>query len=303
MPAMHRRNTVTRTLMIVAVTSLVGLGTRAELFQVKMTLQVKVVNASTGNLSNVTVTATNVVEACGEDPTTATLVLDSENPGAISIVDNETGDFLCDFAADTVTERNCAINDIGTKFYCQAFFDLFDGDGGRASAVGSIDRRVDSATGDVIRYNWTAKIQGNLDPATFGLPGESAPFRGNFSSPKRFITTSTPCTPPTATTSAASNISTTSATVNGSVNPNGLATQATFEYGLTTAYGNTTSAQSVGSGTGATTVSANLSGLLPSLTYHYRITASSSCGDVTGLDMTFTTTTLTNSLATSSFAR
>ena len=301
---MHRRITVRRTLIAVAAFLLLGLSAKAEQFVVKMTLRVKVVNASTGSLSNVTVTATNIVEACGEDPETATLVLDSEYPGAISIVDNETGDILCDFVADTVTDRNCAINGIGTKFNCQAFFDLFDGTGGAASAVGPIDRRVDSATGNVIRYNWTAKIQGNLDVATFGLPGVSAPFDGNFSSLKRFVPTSTtPCTSPTATTSAASNISTTSATVNGSVNPNGLSTQANFEYGLTTNYGTTTSAQSVGSGTSATSVTANLSGLVPSLTYHYRVTASSSCGTTDGTDVTFTTTALTNAVATSSLAQ
>ena len=291
-----------RILFLIVAFSWFGLSANAELFKVKMTLKVKVVDADTGNLSNVTVTATNVVEACGEDPTAATLVLDSENPGAMPIADNETGDILCYFATDTTSDRSCAINGIGTKFYCQAFFDLFEGDGGAASAVGNIDRRIDSATGKVIRYNWTAKIQGNLDPSTFGLPGEYAPFEGNFSSPKRFIT-ATPCTPPVATTTAASNVATTTATVNGNVNPNGLSTQAAFEYGLTQTYGNETSAQEVGSGTTAAPATANLTELLPSTTYHYRVTASSSCDDVTGLDMTFTTTALTNSLATSSLAR
>jgi hypothetical protein len=290
--------------MFVAAFLTLGLCARAELFQVKMTLRVKVVNVSTGNLSNVTVTATNVIEACGEDPEFAVLVLDSDAPGAISIVDSETGDVLCDFAADTTTDRICAINGIGTKFYCQAFVDLFDGTGGAASAVGPIDRRVDSATGNVIRYNWNAKIQGNLDAETFGLPAvsvdqTSVPFYGTFSSLKRFIPTSvTPCVPPTATTSAASNVGVATATLNASVNPNGLSTSTSFEYGLTIAYGNSTSAQSAGSGASATTVSADLGGLLPSQTYHYRVNASSSCGDITGSDLTFTTSALTNSAAT-----
>ena len=290
-------------LIAVAAFSLSAICANAELFVVKMTLRVKVVNASTGNLSNVTMTAANVIEACGEDPETSTLVLDSEDPGAMSIVDNEAGDILCDFVADTVTDRNCAINGIGTKFNCQAFFELFDGTGGAASAVGPIDRRIDSATGNVIRYNWEAKIQGNLDVTTFDLSGTSAPFDGKFSSLKRFIPSATPCTSPTATTSAASNISTTSATVNGSVNPNGLSTQVNFEYGLTTNYGTTTSDQNVGSGRSTTIVTANLSGLLPSLTYHYRVTAGSTCGTTDGTDLTFTTTALTNAVATSSLAR
>jgi hypothetical protein len=291
-------------LIFVAAFSTLGLCAKAELFQMKMTLKVKVVNASTGNLSNVTMTAANVIEACGEDPTTATLVLDSENPGAMSIVDNETGDILCDFAADTVTDRQCAINGIGTAFYCQALFELFEGTGGAASAIGSIDRRIDSATGDVIRYNWTAKIQGNLDVTTFNLPGTSAPFQGSFSTLKRFIPTSpSPCSPPSAATTAASNVATTSATINGTVNPNGLATSVSFEYGLTQAYGNTTSTQSFSGGTGSTNVTVNLSGLLPNSTYHYRVNASSTCGSVSGTDLTFTTTALTNIVVTSSLSR
>jgi hypothetical protein len=298
---------VRRMLVFVAAFLTLGLYARAELFVVKMDLRVKVVNASTGNLSNVTVTVTNIIEACGEDPETSTLVLDSEAPGAMSIVDNETGDDLVDFVEDTTTDRNCAINGIGTKFYCQAFFELFNGDGGsagNASAVGPIDRRIDSASGSVIRYNWTAKIQGNLDNETFGLPGVSAPFYGTFSSPKRFVpTTAPPCSAPTAATTAASNVGTTSATLNANVNPNGRSTQAAFQYGLTATYGNSMSASSPGSGTSDTSVTANLSDLLPGQTYHYRVTASSTCGSVLGSDMTFTTSTLTNSLATSSLAK
>ena len=53
---------------------------------------------------------------------------------------------------------------------------------------------------------------------------------------------------PTVATGAASSITTTSAQLNGSVNPNGSATTYYFEYGLTTAYGAATPVQNAGSG-------------------------------------------------------
>lgn len=64
-----------------------------------------------------------------------------------------------------------------------------------------------------------------------------------------------------------------SATVNGSVNPNGLATSYYFEYGTTANYGQQTPPQAAGSGTGAVSVAATLSGLSANTTYHYRLVA------------------------------
>lgn len=304
MPAMHRRITVRKMLIFVAAFLAFGLCANAELFVIKMKLTARVVDPSSGNLSNVIITATNVVEAAGDDPATATLVLDSEAPGAMEIVDNETGDIIDEFVADTTTDRNCAIAAFANKQYCQTFLDFFDGTGGSGSAVGPIDQRIDSASGLVTRYNWNAKIQGNLDTATFGLPGTSAPFYGTFSTAVRFVpTTAPPCSAPTATTAPATAVGTTTATLNATVNPNGRATQVGFQYGLTATYGNSTSSQSVGSGTTDVSVNTNLSGLLPGQTYHYRVTASSTCGNVLGSDRTFTTTTLTNGAASVSLGK
>lgn len=112
--------------------------------------------------------------------------------------------------------------------------------------------------------------------------------------------------PPTAVTGDASSVTSTGATVAGTVNPNGGATFFAFEFGTTTAYG-----QFAGAGTlplpGDTTthaVSANLTGLAPHTTYHYRLVALNAGGQSTdpnvpthpgpgGLDATFTTAALT----------
>ena len=74
-----------------------------------------------------------------------------------------------------------------------------------------------------------------------------------------FTTTSTPA----ATTGAVSRVTTTSARLAGSVDPNGRATTWFFEYGTTTGYGARTAAVSAGSGNTARSVSADVTGLTP----------------------------------------
>lgn len=94
---------------------------------------------------------------------------------------------------------------------------------------------------------------------------------------------------PAATTGTATAVTTTTATLGASVNPNGRATTYRVEYGTTTAYGSTTAAASAGAGTTATAVTAGLTGLTPSTTYHYRVVATNSTGTTTGADAVFTT--------------
>ena len=82
-----------------------------------------------------------------------------------------------------------------------------------------------------------------------------------------------------------------SATLSGTVNPNGTDTSYFFQYGTTTAYGTNTPSAGAGAGTADEPASANLTGLAPSTTYHYRLVAMSSAGPTLGADKTFTTTT------------
>jgi hypothetical protein len=96
--------------------------------------------------------------------------------------------------------------------------------------------------------------------------------------------------PPMVTTSAASGITSAAATLNGTVNPNGLACTARFEYGLTGAYGSKARVTlSPDNGLSVQNVSVSLSGLLAGKIYHYRLTASSGSGTSPGEDMTFVT--------------
>lgn len=98
-----------------------------------------------------------------------------------------------------------------------------------------------------------------------------------------------PTAVPAVVTKPASSIRDTTAQLNGTVDPNGLATTTTFEYGTSTAYGTKTAVKSAGSGTSARSVSAGVTGLAGATTYHYRLVATSAAGTTAGADQTFTT--------------
>lgn len=78
------------------------------------------------------------------------------------------------------------------------------------------------------------------------------------------------------------------ATVSGSVNPGGSTTSYVFEYGKTTAYGNSAPvpSQSVGAGIEPTEVSQELPELEPETFYHYRLAATSGGTTVYGQNRT-----------------
>ncbi len=94
---------------------------------------------------------------------------------------------------------------------------------------------------------------------------------------------------PSVVTGSASSIAPTSARLNGTVSPNGIATTWWFEYGTSASYGTKTSARSAGSGTGTSTASAPVSSLKKSTTYHFRLVANNSGGTTYGSDSTFST--------------
>jgi len=103
----------------------------------------------------------------------------------------------------------------------------------------------------------------------------------------------TPAVPvaPAATTVAASSISSTAATLNGAVNPNGADTHIWFLYGASSTLSGATqtTSQDIGSGTTATAVTAGLSSLSPSTTYYFEVVAQNSTGATDGLIQSFTT--------------
>lgn len=83
-----------------------------------------------------------------------------------------------------------------------------------------------------------------------------------------------------------------SATLTGSLAPNGFDTHYYFQWGTSTSYGNSSPeppGTDAGSEKGSVAASADLSGLTPNTAYHYRVVASNSFGSTFGADQKFTT--------------
>ena len=100
--------------------------------------------------------------------------------------------------------------------------------------------------------------------------------------------------PPFVTTKAATSIKSTSAILNGTVNPLGAMSNYSFQIGPDTTYSFLQDAQSAGGGTNPVNVNVALTGLHPATTYHFRLTGSNSAGVTLGTDMTFITAAWTD---------
>ncbi len=81
--------------------------------------------------------------------------------------------------------------------------------------------------------------------------------------------------------------------LNASVNPNGLATTAWFEWGTSQLYGSVTPEQGVGNDAGTIPANIFVFGLSSSTIYHYRAVARNSTGTIYGSDQEFTTSAVT----------
>jgi hypothetical protein len=99
---------------------------------------------------------------------------------------------------------------------------------------------------------------------------------------------------PTVTTGSATSVGASAATLNGTVNPDGVAlTECKFEYGPTTSYGQSAPCAedlgSIGSGTSPVPVHADITGLNVGSEYHFRLVAANAEASGQGADETFLT--------------
>jgi hypothetical protein len=103
------------------------------------------------------------------------------------------------------------------------------------------------------------------------------------------FTTAIPNSQPAVATYAATSVAETGAQLNGGVIPNGLATDAWFEWGTSPTLGTftTTAAQSIGGGIVSVAINYNLTGLTAGQTYFYRAAAANSMGTVIGTISSF----------------
>jgi N-acetylneuraminic acid mutarotase len=146
---------------------------------------------------------------------------------------------------------------------------------------------IQSKTGNT--YQSVSAPIGSLTPSTtyhFRIVAVNS--NGTRYGSDRTFTTLSATGPPVAITNPATNVASSSATLNGSVDPHGLTTNVHFQYGTTTSYGHATANQTK-TGNAYQNVAANISGLSASTTYHFRIVATNSAGTRYGGDRTFTT--------------
>jgi len=159
-----------------------------------------------------------------------------------------------------------------------------------ASPIGSIDMGTQTG-GSFVLANGAAFYVAVQARNSYGTSG--------YSNIEHFVIDMA-VTPPTVTTGSPTSVTSSSATLTGTVNPNGAETTYYFQYGTTTSYGSTTTTTAAGSGTGSVSASATLTGLSSGTTYHYRLAAANSGGNTYGADNAFATTssssTYTNSL-------
>jgi hypothetical protein len=93
-------------------------------------------------------------------------------------------------------------------------------------------------------------------------------------------------TPPIVTTGGVNNVRGTSVTLNGTVNPGGLATEYFFQYGPTLAYGSESAVKTLAAGALPIKVGTPVVGVQPN--WHYRLVALNSLGTVEGKDHIYT---------------
>jgi hypothetical protein len=117
-------------------------------------------------------------------------------------------------------------------------------------------------------------------------------FNGTVTNYGRNLTFATLGQPAVCTTTAASNISFNSATLNGVVNPNGFnVTSCIFQYGTTGNYNlSATATPAPGSGTSDVAVSATITGLTEVTAYNFKVVATNAGGTTIGNSVAFNTT-------------
>lgn len=157
-------------------------------------------------------------------------------------------------------------------------------------SVGDPPAFADAPGGDYTPAPGSSLIDAGIDPGTPALSATDLLGRPRILGGGVDIGAREAPAAPLAVTGDASAVTSTGATVAGTVNPGGLAAAWNVEYGTSTAYGATAGgAPATSAGAAAEAVGTTLAGLSPGTTYHYRVVAQHAYGTSLGADRTFTT--------------
>ena len=191
------------------------------------------------------------------------------------IVTTNPATFIASFSATLDASLNP--HGLATTFHFQY---------GRTTAYG-LTTAPQTQTGNTSR-NVTANIGSLTANTTYHFRIVASNADGTRMGADRVFRTLTMTGPPVVITNPASNVTASSATLQGSLDPHSLTTTVHFQYGTTTSYGHTTASQTQ---TGSTYrhIASNITGLAAHTTYHFRIVATNTGGTRMGSDRTFTT--------------
>ncbi len=153
---------------------------------------------------------------------------------------------------------------------------------------------INSATGAATwNFDWTAPALSIMTSVVFSAAGNAT--NGDFGTGGDAHNNSTttflqaPSAGPSISGLNSSGITDVTATIDAMINARGASTAVAIEYGLTTAYGSTQAMNPNPVMGAANAVTANLTGLSPNTTYHYRVNAVNTIGTANSVDSTFKT--------------
>ncbi len=183
----------------------------------------------------------------------------------------------------SISPQNMTLS-AGQSYYFSAFYDP-DGPGGSAGQV-SVSTMANWNTSNPAVI--THLGGGHFVAQSGGTATITATYQNGFGQATVSVYQAQSAT--VAETQYAANVTQTSATLRGAVNPQGTQTMAYFEYGTTTAFGTRVGDQTLYGAIGSQNLTYPLANLAPNTTYYYRVVSQNQNGVSYGSALQFTTT-------------
>ncbi|HEY2373459.1 MAG TPA: hypothetical protein VGH82_13115 [Gaiellaceae bacterium] len=179
---------------------------------------------------------------------------------------------------DTTATLNGSVNPIGQS--TNAYFEY-----GTSTSYG-VKSSVKNVGSGKNALNVAIGITGLTPGATYHFRMVAQNATGTSAGSDQTFTTTGP---PGIKVASASSITSSTATLNASLDSRGHTTTWYFDYGTTSSYGTKTASHSQGSSPGSHNVSFGIGGLAAGTVYHFRLVATNSSGTTAGPDTAFTT--------------